>query len=52
MLAVTFAEKGCGHDYELKVDDEHQPSRAELRAHLAAHLDPRVWAALEPKLAA
>lgn len=51
MLAMTLAEKGCGPDHTLEVGGKHKASKAELQAHLAAYLDPAVWAALEPKLA-
>lgn len=51
MLAMTLAEKGCGPDHPMKIGGERSASKAELQAHLAAYLDPAVWAALEPKLA-
>jgi hypothetical protein len=51
MLAMTLAEKGCGPDHGLAIGSGNVvASRAELRTHLAAHLAPDVWAALEPKL--
>jgi hypothetical protein len=50
MLAMTLAEKGCGPDHGLAIGGNVVASRAELRTHLAAHLAPDVWAALEPKL--
>lgn len=51
MLAVTLSEKGCGASHALEVGGSRRdPSRDELRAHLAAYLDAGVWAALEAKL--
>jgi hypothetical protein len=51
MLAMTLGEKGCGPDHGLAIGGGNVvASRAELRTHLAKHLAPDVWAALEPKL--
>jgi hypothetical protein len=51
MLAMTLGEKGCGPDHGLAIGSGNVvASRAELRTHLAKHLAPDVWAALEPKL--
>ena len=50
MLAATLAEKACGPVHALVVGGAHQHSADELRAHLAKHLDPAVWAELQPRL--
>jgi hypothetical protein len=50
MLAMTLAEKACGPEHVLEVGGVHHASTAEVRTHLATHLSPAVWAALEPKL--
>ena len=49
MLAVTLADKACGRDHGLLIP-VGGVSMAEVRSHLAAHLDPAVWAALAPRL--
>jgi hypothetical protein len=50
MLAATLAEKACGSEHALEVGGARQHSVDELREHLAAHLDPAVWAELQPRL--
>ena len=50
MLATTLAEKACGRAHKLAMGGAREASKAEVRAHLAAHLDPAVWAAMAPKL--
>jgi hypothetical protein len=50
MLAATLAEKACGREHALEVGGARQHSVDELREHLAAHLDPAVWAELQPRL--
>ena len=51
MLAMTLAEKCCGASNGLDVGSKAKSATmAQLRDHLAAHLNPAIWAALEPKL--
>ena len=50
MLAATLAEKACGSEHALEVGGARHHSTDELRKHLAAHLDPAVWAELQPRL--
>ena len=50
MLAATLAEKACGREHALEVGGARHHSTDELRKHLAAHLDPAVWAELQPRL--
>lgn len=50
MLAMTLAEKACGSGQGLEVGGTSHATMNELRTHLASHLSPAVWAALEPKL--
>lgn len=50
MLAMTLAEKACGSGQGLEVGGTSHATKNELRTHLASHLSPAVWAALEPKL--
>ena len=49
MLAMTLAEKACGHD-ALEIGGARHHTKEELRVHLAAHLDPEVWGQLCIKL--
>ena len=50
MFAATLAEKACGREHALEVGGARQHSTDELREHLAAHLNPSVWAELQPRL--
>jgi hypothetical protein len=52
MLAMTLAKKTCGPEHVLhaSVGGALEASKGELRAHLAAFLDPAGSAAPEPRL--
>ena len=51
MLAMTFAEKGCLEHGLCVGEGSRSKTKAQIREHLAAHLNDVVWAALAPKLA-
>ncbi len=49
MLAMTLAEKCCGVGHSLAVARRGY-TKAEVRAHLAAYLDPEIWQELQTRL--
>jgi serine/threonine protein kinase len=49
-LAMTLVDKGCGGNSISCADERFPKTTGEAEEHLAAHLDPEVWADLKSKL--